>query len=340
MLDQPDAATMMCNVAPGLATMIPLRPGPRVQKGGAIAVVASLWGVIASGVLITANPALAQSAAASDHRIAEASPSQTGPSDGTRYALRHDLAIDGSIAAATTVTWALMETVLRDPLGPGANCRWCEPPGIDRSVRDSLRWTTPYTAEVLSGVSGFVLAPISAFGLLGLAALDAGRGEDFWLDSLLVVEAVSITMILTNIVKWSFARQRPAVHFMTGGPDFIADTGHNLSFFSGHSSLTFCLATAAGTLASLRNYRLAPLIWAVGLSLAAFTAYARIAADAHYFTDVLVGSAVGAGLGFAIPALFHARRDDAATESAGDFRPRIQITPTAEGGHIAVVGRL
>jgi len=55
----------------------------------------------------------------------------------------------------------------------------------------------------------------------------------------------------------------------------------------------------------MRHCRWAPLIWAVGLAAAAMVGYLRIAADQHYFTDVLVGAAAGSAIGFAVPYGFH-----------------------------------
>src|SRR6059058_3168029 len=73
--------------------------------------------------------------------------------------------------------------------------------------------------------------------------------------------------------------------------------GDNLSFFSGHATLAFALATSAGTVASMRHHRLAPVMWAVGLLLATTGGYLRIAADRHYATDVLTGALVGSAVG-------------------------------------------
>lgn len=119
------------------------------------------------------------------------------------------------------------------------------------------------------------------------------------------MEAVSTTMLLTNLAKWSAGRERPAVHFHGDNWENFPENDRNLSFFSGHSSLAFSFAVSSGTVASMRGYRLAPLLWTTGLTIASFTAYSRIAADAHYFSDVATGALVGTGLGFALPYLFH-----------------------------------
>ncbi len=80
----------------------------------------------------------------------------------------------------------------------------------------------------------------------------------------------------------------------------------------------------------MRGYRLAPLVWAVGLPMAAFTAYSRVAGDAHYLSDVLIGSAFGAAMGFLIPYLFH-RPTDSTVESA-------TMMPLVTGSTVGVSG--
>jgi membrane-associated phospholipid phosphatase len=62
---------------------------------------------------------------------------------------------------------------------------------------------------------------------------------------------------------------------------------------------------STATVASMRHYRWAPVIWAVGLLGAATVGYLRIAADQHYFTDVLVGAVAGSSIGFAVPYGLH-----------------------------------
>jgi membrane-associated phospholipid phosphatase len=51
------------------------------------------------------------------------------------------------------------------------------------------------------------------------------------------------------------------------------------SFPSRHTASAMAITAAAGTIASLRGYRLAPLVWIVGTTLGLTTTYLRIAAD-------------------------------------------------------------
>ncbi len=64
---------------------------------------------------------------------------------------------------------------------------------------------------------------------------------------------------------------------------------------------------AAGTVSTLRGYPSAPWVWGGGAALAAGAGWLRMAGDAHWLTDVLVGAAVGTAVGVAVPRLLHPR---------------------------------
>ena len=58
-------------------------------------------------------------------------------------------------------------------------------------------------------------------------------------------------------------------------------------------------------------------MWATGLTLSLATGWLRIAADKHYFTDVLTGAIVGAVVGFGVPYVFHRPESAATSTSSG-----------------------
>jgi membrane-associated phospholipid phosphatase len=94
----------------------------------------------------------------------------------------------------------------------------------------------------------------------------------------------------------------------------------DLSFFSGHTSGTFAAAGAFGTIARLRGDRGWIAVYAVGFAAAATVGYLRMAADAHWLTDVAAGAAVGAAAGVGVPLLLHragSRASASASATAG-----------------------
>lgn len=189
---------------------------------------------------------------------------------------------------------------LASGLGPapgGAPCAACaQSVGVDEEGREALRLRDPDSARLArEGADLLVMAllPAGALAMSALGAWQDGSARELLEDAVVVAEAVSVAATLTSLSKRTFARTRP--------------DGGGGSFFSAHTSRAFVLATAAGSVASLRDRGGARWIWAGGLTLATGVAYLRVAGDAHWLTDVAAGAAVGSAAGIAIPWLLHRR---------------------------------
>lgn len=235
------------------------------------------------------------------------------------------------LAAGGGALYEISETVAKPALAPD-RCRWCDVDGLDARVRGSLRWTDTGRAASISNLTGFVAAPVLMFGMTALAAsgaaVDGERVGRIIDDALPIFETVVYSELVVQAVKFTFGRQRPEVHFRAPGAATTQDD--NLSWFSGHATLTFGLAVSAGVVAHRRGSALEPVIWATGLTLAATTAYLRIAADKHYLTDVLAGAMWGTATGILIPHFFHAGH-------AGHALPHdLSVVPQGRG--VAVAG--
>ncbi len=83
----------------------------------------------------------------------------------------------------------------------------------------------------------------------------------------------------------------------------------------------------------MSGYRLAPLVWVSGLVLGAATAYARMAADRHYFTDTLAGAGLGVAVGAGLPLLAHRPRARDEAE-----RGALELRLVAAPGSVGVAG--
>ena len=221
--------------------------------------------------------------------------------------LRWSAAVDVPVTLAAGLAWVVTE-VLKPELAP-RGCRWCAVDGVDLGVREALVWRDRSAADTASNVTAFVLAPAVAAGGDALIAGHDGSLEKVPVDTLLIAEAAFVAADLNQLAKLLVGRERPFVHALDA--DAKGRTTHpsdnDLSFFSGHTTETFALAAATGTVATLRGYRWAPASWVAGGALAAVTGYLRIAADKHWLTDVVVGMLVGAGVGVAVPLVFHGR---------------------------------
>ena len=210
---------------------------------------------------------------------------------------------------------------LKPQLAP-RKCRLCRDNPLDDAAQKALLWDERHdAAAAASDWLLFAIVPATTFGAaLALGAVaEGGRGA--FVNALTLAEALVLTSGLTQIAKYTVARARPYVRLQREqNRDFVAGRDDHLSFFSGHTSSTFALAVAAGTTASLRGQRMQAVVWPVGLTLACLTGYLRMAADRHYFTDVLTGALVGSLVGVLVPFL-HARRelDPRAMPRAAEF---------------------
>jgi membrane-associated phospholipid phosphatase len=218
--------------------------------------------------------------------------------------VKHHLAKHAAFVVGGGLAWIISETAFKKSLAPDT-CRWCATDGLDTSVRDALKWRDDRTgtANALSYLTGFLIVPAVPYLISVTDTLEHRGVEDGLDDGIAIAEAGVATALLDQTVKFAAGRQRPFVHFAAGPRQ--GDSDDNLSFYSGHTSLAFALATAGGTIASKRHQRLAPLVWGLGLGFAATTGYLRIAADKHYATDVLTGAAVGSAAGLLLPRVFH-----------------------------------
>lgn len=230
--------------------------------------------------------------------------------------LRYDTRIDVAVTAVGGIWWIGSE-LLKADLVP-EKCRWCyraedgsdllNP--YDGWVRHRLLWKNTSSAIAASNALGFFIEPGAMMGLTALSAAHDKAIGGFPVDALLITEATVIAADINQLAKFAFARERPFVHFLPRAPDAVraltdSPSDDNLSFFSGHTTLAFAIGTAAPTIATLRGYRLAPVVWAAGLTMAASVGYLRIAADKHYLSDVMVGAVVGSIIGIGVPLLFH-----------------------------------
>ena len=205
--------------------------------------------------------------------------------------VRRDLAITlGATAGAVALTlpWAAPD-----------ECRWCSAGQFDTWVREQLLLSNPAPARTASDVLVLGVLPVAALANSWFSAR-AGRAPTtvFWEDTLVIAQAVSLTSLATEATKDITARRRPSA-----GP--TASGAAAKSFFSGHTSAAFAIAASAGTVSTMRGYPSAPWVWAGGMTLATTVGYLRVAGDAHWATDVLVGAGVGGLIGFAVPWFFH-----------------------------------
>lgn len=207
---------------------------------------------------------------------------------------------DSVFTVSTGALWITFEALKTD-IAPH-KCIWCNTNPMDETITDAVSWSTPKYAARAADVTAFGVIPAFAAGSLLISSGLDNRIQNAGTDMMLIAEALTISSLLNQIVKFSVGRARPFT--VRNNHGFYSDrTDDNLSFYSGHTNMAFALVVSAGTIAHIRHYDAEPYIWGIGIPMALFVAYARMAAQKHYFTDVLVGALVGSAVGFLVPWL-------------------------------------
>lgn len=187
-------------------------------------------------------------------------------------------------------------------------------------------WATASDRSLAALLGAAVLVPFAP-----LAA------DGHWRDALtlgvMVAEAALLVEGTTYLAKDLAGRERPWTHNTSLSVEerlalSAADPlDARRSFFSGHTSSAFALATFMSTVYTDVNGRTlaSDILWAASLSTAALTAFARVKAGMHYPTDVVAGAAVGIAVGRLVPALHRVDRSPPVRVFAGPGRVGVII---------------
>ena len=227
---------------------------------------------------------------------------------------------DSIFTGATGAMWITFE-LLKSDIAPN-KCIWCQTNVMDETITDALSWATPKYAAKTADATAFGVIPAFAIASLLLSSGLDNRIQNAGTDMMLIAESLTISSLLNQVVKFSVGRARPFTIRQHQG--FYSDRADdNLSFYSGHTNMAFALVVSAGTIAHIRHYDAEPYIWGIGIPLALFVAYARMAAEKHYFSDVLIGAAIGSAVGFLVPWLH--RKDSKQTTNQRDLQSIMNI---------------
>lgn len=162
------------------------------------------------------------------------------------------------------------------------------PLGIDHRIHydNSGIWKRSNQNVLIYGTLVTVAGGALAFG-------DQDKlGDTFWRS----VDALAVTAVGTTGLKLAFQRERPS---QTSDPDQFFAGRHAQSFPSGEVA-----AISAAVTPFIANYGSDhPAVYALAL-LPVYDAVARVKTRGHWQSDVLVGAAIGTGVG-----LWAARRN-------------------------------
>jgi membrane-associated phospholipid phosphatase len=204
---------------------------------------------------------------------------------------------------------------------------------FDEGARNALRLRSPDALKNIRRLSD-VTALSSVVLVLGVDSILVPMirsKSDIALQLVLMdAEAFAYSTLITTTTFNVSGRARPSYAECQRNPDFdeLCNSGPTSSFPSGHGNAS---ATAAGlscahhTHLALYGNKIADAIacgTTVGLALA--TSTFRVLGDRHYVSDVFVGSALGFGIGYAVPTLLHY------TDSGGSTVATVSLAPMNE----------
>jgi len=146
---------------------------------------------------------------------------------------------------------------------------------------------------------------------LGFLAYEK-TNRDFLELALIYGEVILIQGSLNGIVKGTVLRTRPFVYDPETPMSEKTTTNARISFFSGHTSMTTALSffTAKVFTEYIEDNTAKILIWTGAALLPAATALTRVNAHWHFPSDVMVGYAIGALVGYIIPELHKSKIND------------------------------
>ena len=195
-----------------------------------------------------------------------------------------------------------------------------DPGSINWFDRSATRRWSPGAAKASDILLYTTMAAPLSLLLTGRGSKEPGTLGVMYLETLLLQGS------LTFFTKNLFGRPRPYVYNHEADIPLSVkqEKTSRRSFYSGHTSSAFAsmvfLASVFERLypdSSARGW-----VWGGCLTAAATTGYLRFAAGKHYPSDILVGAAMGAFIGYIIPSLHEIDSDS----PVGDTKRRQSLT--------------
>ncbi|MDX2129674.1 MAG: phosphatase PAP2 family protein [Chloroherpetonaceae bacterium] len=172
---------------------------------------------------------------------------------------------------------------------------------IDEPLRDWVQGIhTPFLSDAatLGDYYGMPYTPLTIGSVLYFAGY-ANNNAELRLTGRAVLESAIYATFFTSVMKIIFSRSRPFLN--EGNEKFSWFEFHDSewSFPSGHSAIAF--ATSSTLSARIGNTYAGIALY----GLALWTAFNRVYDDKHWFSDTMIGAAIGTTIGLAVASFIH-----------------------------------
>src|SRR4051812_5397275 len=230
------------------------------------------------------------------------------PTEYSPYTLRLD--VDLSLLILGTTLWGGTSFIGAGSTPPPwcgtMSTAPCDASGVNALDRTAIGLYDPKARTAANVMVGVVPA---AFTVLDIVDTGVTHWRGWLTDAVVITEAVVWSGAVQDIVRRAVRRPRPYMYVAGLNPSEREGPEADFSFFSGHTSNTFAMVTAAAFTYHLRHPRSKwrYLVWALAVAGETTEPVLRVLAGDHFPVDCIVGALVGTSAGILFPAL-HRRR--------------------------------